>query len=889
MSRELLPLTAIGRIPIAGDNAAIAIRDLEAGTCVGHEGRTFVLSHSMLEGHRFAVRPIGAGDWLLSWNQPFGRALRAIQPGEYLCNAGVLDALRIRHLPFPLPQAANFQNATAEVKLVDLADRCGRQVEARADPRTFLGYSREGRSGGTRNYLVALGTTSSTASFVRLLAASLEAEVRAHPGIDGIVAIAHTEGSGPIAQNNRDIILRTLAGMLVNPNVAAVLAVDLGHEQLNNTDLEAYARTHGYPLDQVPHRFHSLGPDLDRSMSECREAFRGWFAAAGAARRVALPLQHLRIGLQCGGSDAFSGISANPLAGWMSKELIRHGGSANLAETDELIGAENYVLANVRDVATARAFLDRLRVFSERIAWHGHSAEGNPTGGNKFRGLYNISLKSIGAARKKDPEVRLDHVIDYAQPMREPGFYFMDSPGNDLESISGQVGAGCNLIVFTTGNGSITNHPLVPTIKLMTTTRRFELLSADMDFNAGRYLDGESMEQLGGEAFEYLVSIASGRRSAGERAGHSQVSLWRNWQQSDASQLPRLGHLARPTGEPIALTGIEARRPTVRERLPRVGLIVPTSLCAGQIALRIADMMNREVGGGTGNVRRYVALAHTEGCGASGGENEEHLLRTMIGYLRHPMVGPALLLEHGCERTHNDLMRHALQHQGLDPALFGYASIQLDGGIDKVVAKVCDWFRHRPAATAESAMPPLCIGLAGCATMNDPLARALGLLVVQVVASGGSLIIPRGAGMLGHAAFLTTLGRCDLGRDTLEYGQPAARAGLHIMATPSQHDVEVLTGLGATGASAILLIVEDGARQANPLVPTVQVGVADTAGKMATSDLDLLIEPDADAGHTRDRLLGLMLAAARDEYHPRAAARGLQNFQLTRGYLGVSL
>jgi altronate dehydratase len=230
-------------------------------------------------------------------------------------------------------------------------------------------------------------------------------------------------------------------------------------------------------------------------------------------------------------------VSGNPLAGWVAREVIRHGGSANLAETDELIGAESYILANTRDLATAQRFLEKIEIFKERVAWHGHSAEGNPTGGNKFRGLYNIAIKSIGAARKKDPDVRLDYVIDYGEPMTKPGYYFMDSPGNDLESIAGQIAAGCNLIFFTTGNGSITNFPFVPTIKFITTTGRWNLLSKDMDVNAGRYLDGASMEELGMETFHYTVEVASGTRSVGERAGHSQVSIWRDWQQTDRSRL----------------------------------------------------------------------------------------------------------------------------------------------------------------------------------------------------------------------------------------------------------------------------------------------------------------------------------------------------------------
>ena len=194
-------------------------------------------------------------------------------------------------------------------------------------------------------------------------------------------------------------------------------------------------------------------------------------------------------------------------------EVIRHGGIGVLTETDESVGAEAYLLKNARDLATARAFLGKIEFFKERLLWHGVTPESNPSGGNKLRGLYNISLKSLGAVHKKDPRTRLEHVIDYAEPLTEPGFYFMNGPGNDLEGIAGQMGSGCNLIIFVTGNGSITKFPFVPTLKVTTTTRRHQLLIHEMDINAGRYLDGESMESLTAESLDLVIETASGRRT----------------------------------------------------------------------------------------------------------------------------------------------------------------------------------------------------------------------------------------------------------------------------------------------------------------------------------------------------------------------------------------
>ena len=171
-----------------------------------------------------------------------------------------------------------------------------------------------------------------------------------------------------------------------------------------------------------------------------------------------------------------------------------------------------------------------------------------------FRGLYNIAIKSIGAAMKRNPDVSLDYVINYSELMQNPGYYFMDSPGNDLESIAGQVASGSNMIFFVTGNGSITNFPFVPTIKIVTTTGRYEMLEKDMDVNAGAYLDGTPMEQLGEEMLDLTVNVASGELSVGEKAGHSQVSLWRDWKQTGPTDLtPALESSEMKLGKPIPI------------------------------------------------------------------------------------------------------------------------------------------------------------------------------------------------------------------------------------------------------------------------------------------------------------------------------------------------
>ena len=199
------------------------------------------------------------------------------------------------------------------------------------------------------------------------------------------------------------MLLRTLAGFTIHPNIGAMLLVDYGTESVTNEMLKTYMRREGYALDDVVHSFYRLQGSFDTDLASGAEIIEGWLESVNSVPRTEQSLENLKIALQCGGSDAFSGVSGNPLAAYVAKEVIRYGGCANLAETDELIGSEAYVLQNVRDLTTARTFLDTIERFKERVAWHGHSAEGNPSGGNNFRGLYNIAIKSIGAAMKRHP------------------------------------------------------------------------------------------------------------------------------------------------------------------------------------------------------------------------------------------------------------------------------------------------------------------------------------------------------------------------------------------------------------------------------------------------------------------------------------------------------
>lgn len=893
-----IPFDQLARLPMPGDNVAIATRCLEAGTTISGQGEPFVLSHTLMEGHRFAIAAIDPGAFLLSWGLPFGVATRPIAPGDYVCNAGIIEALSLRNLDFELPDAPNFEDRIVPFDVDAETFRPGTQVAPTDTPRTFQGYRRDGRGVGTRNVILLLGTSSRTGSFVKLLERRFRATPHEWPNIDGIVAVAHTEGGEHDRPNNFEHILRTLSGFCTHPNVGAVLAVDYGTEAITNDDLSAYLTDHGYPIEQLPHRFFRLERGLTEGLDEAAGIVEGWLNEVNATPRTDEPVSALKIALQCGGSDAFSGVSGNPLASWVAREVIRNGGAANLAETDELIGAEAYVLQNAKDLDTARRFVEKVEAYKELAAWHGTTAEGNPSGGNKYRGLYNIVLKSIGAAMKRHPDVRLDAVIDYGEPMAEPGYYFMDSPGNDLESIAGQVAAGCNVIFFVTGNGSITNFPFVPTLKIITTTGRYDMLSDEMDVNAGAYLDGVPMDTLGQEMFEQTIRVASGERSKGELAEHAQVSLWRNWRQTDTGDLDTIAALPSPTGTPLQIADPGPPLPhTFRARTDAdgsvhtdaIGLLLPTSLCSGQIAQKCADALNASGVGIPNAVSRYTALVHTEGCGVAGEETERIYTRSMLNYLTHPSVRYAFILEHGCEKTHNDFIRHHLEANGIDLDRFGWASIQLDGGIDRVLAMASEWFADRVssgsvATVADVPLSTLRLGLASAGPVSDRSAAAFGALVSRLAGNGGTVVIPASDGLWSSAAFLSaTVGAFD-GRPTIPHGGRPEQPGLHAAENQTSHWVETLTGLAASGVDLIAAIPGEHPLQGHPLVPVVQV--ADTAvAATFGSDVDLVLDDGADAETIASRLAEV----AAGDYEPKAERIGNADFQFTRGLLGVSM
>ncbi|MFH1571928.1 MAG: UxaA family hydrolase, partial [Gemmatimonadota bacterium] len=329
--------------------------------------------------------------------------------------------------------------------------------------------------------------------------------------------------------------------------------------------------------------------------------------------------------------------------------------------------------------------------------------------------------------------------------------------------------------------------------------------------------------------------------------------------------------------------------------IERVGLVLPTSLCSAQIARLAGERLTARGVGRAAGVERFAALVHTEGCGVSGGPSEEMYARILLGYLTHPLVHVALLLEHGCEKTHNDYMRSLLEGAGIEPEGFGWASVQLDGGIAQVLDRVEGWFAQRlaldgPPVREEVGLGSLRLGMLAAGPLPAAAAAALALLARWVVSAGGTVVV--GDGSLAQSADFRRALLPPAGElaPTLRHGEVAASPGFHVMARIGEPWVEALTGLGASGVEIILGHAGEHSLAGHPLVPVVQTSADPAVASRFAGDLDVVLAPEVGSAEAGARaLLECLVQVAGGAYRPRLAARGHTDFQISRGPLGVSL
>jgi len=478
------------------DQVAVALSAIASGTPLAPFSSA-AASNDIPAGHKVALSPIAEGAEVFRLGQPIGLAARAIAAGEHV---------HMHNLSYP--------GSLADPKIT---------VTRRASPTqkeipTFLGFRRADGRVGTRNYVGVLTTVNCSARVAKLIAGHFQGP-QAGGTVDGVVALTHSSGcSVSDGSPSMDMLRRTIAGYARNPNFAGVLIVGLGCED-NQIDL--LCAQEGLALDG---RVRSLGIQdtggTTRTVQAGIAIVEQLIAEASLARREAVPVSELIVGLQCGGSDSFSGLTANPALGAAVDILVGYGGTAILSETTEIYGAENLLLQRVANDDVGRRLIGLLDWWKAYTAKEPKGFDNNPSPGNKAGGLTTILEKSLGAVAKGG-STTLVEVYRYAERVEEKGLVFMDSPGYDPVSATGQVAGGANLICFTTGRGSCFGCRPSPSLKLATNSALFIHMEDDMDVNCGVILDqGISIEDMGREIFERMVRTASGEPTKSEILGY---------------------------------------------------------------------------------------------------------------------------------------------------------------------------------------------------------------------------------------------------------------------------------------------------------------------------------------------------------------------------------
>ena len=453
-------------------------------------------------GHKIAARRIAAGEQVKKYDTVIGVATRDLEPGDYVHSHNLQLVDYYRDPAFG-----------ADVQPVDYVPE--------AERATFQGFVRPGGGVGTRNFIGILSSVNCSATVIKRIAAHFTPErLAAYPHVDGVAAFAQTSGCGMSSPSEHfDVLRRTLAGYARHPNLAGVLIVGLGCER---NQVDSLVDSQGLKEGKLLRTMVMQDVGGTRATIEAGiRAIEEMLPIANEARRTTVSASHLKIGLECGGSDGFSGITANPGLGAAMDILVRHGGTAILSETPEIHGVEFMLTRRAISPEVGQKLLDRLAWWEKYTAGQNAQFNGVVGHGNQAGGLANIFEKSLGSAMKGGT-TPLRAVYEYAEPITENGFVFMDSPGYDPVASTGQIASGAQLICFTTGRGSMFGSKPAPTIKLASNTPMFTRLEEDMDINCGVVIDGEcTVAELGQRIFEQILRHASGEQTKSELLGLS--------------------------------------------------------------------------------------------------------------------------------------------------------------------------------------------------------------------------------------------------------------------------------------------------------------------------------------------------------------------------------
>ena len=513
IQETVVPLRQVAVVVDAADNVAVVKSGVDAGLIVrSSDGREIRLSGPVTAGHRFAISDIPAAEFVRQYAQPIGTS-KGIAAGDPISATNMSnDVPVVRDLPADLRTPAP-------------------DYLPESQRRTFRGYRRADGRIGTRNYILVVPTSMCASHESQQIATIAEFTTYSRsrfPNVDGVVAIPHTRGCGCSDGSSVEVTLRMLANYAAHPNVGGVLFIGLGCEKTNLSLVERHLHNQHIDLAKPVVRFGIQETGGTQAVIErgVREV-EAMLPEVNRNEREAVPVSELSLGVKCGGSDGFSGLSANPALGRAADWLVRSGGTVLITEVPEFCGAEHILAQRAKDRATGEAVYQMVDWYKDYAAKFGTILNENPSPGNVAGGLLNITIKSLGAIAKAGT-TRVEGVTGYAALPEGRGLWLMQGPGYDQESTPGLVGAGAQVVVFTTGRGTTIGNAIAPVVKLASNTPVFERMSRDLDLSAGGIIDGtERIEEVGARVFDHVIKVASGEVLAkAEETKHREFQIW---------------------------------------------------------------------------------------------------------------------------------------------------------------------------------------------------------------------------------------------------------------------------------------------------------------------------------------------------------------------------
>lgn len=486
------------------DDVVVLKRLVRAGERAESEGAGAVAARDISAGHKVAIHDIAAGDPIRKYGQIIGFAKGSVKSGDWIHSHNI-----------ELKEFGRDYGFCENAKAVD--------YYTPEQMRYFQGYARADGKAGTRNYIAVISSVNCSASVSQYVAQRFRNDsfARDFPNVDGVIAFTHKGGCGVSPDEPLRILQRVLAGVARHPNIFGYVLIGLGCEMnqveylVKNQRLDAPAASGIVPEFMTIQSSGGVRKSIDAAVNAVKKLL----PQASALKRTSIPISKLVLAENCGGSDGNSGITANPALGVASDELVRFGGTAVLAETPEIYGAEHLLTRRAVSREVGEKLVGLVKWWENHVRLHGATIDNNPSPGNKEGGLTTIYEKSLGAVAKGG-QSPLAAVYKYAEPITAQGFCFMDTPGYDPVSMTGLMAGGCNVGVFTTGRGSVYGCKPSPCIKVATNTAIFNHMSDDMDLNAGTIMDGtESVAQVGARIFEKIVAVAGGEKTKSEQQG----------------------------------------------------------------------------------------------------------------------------------------------------------------------------------------------------------------------------------------------------------------------------------------------------------------------------------------------------------------------------------